>query len=46
MPSFAPQLSNQQIADIANYVRTSWGNPAAPNATAAMVDKLRPAKAR
>jgi len=43
MPSFAPQLSDQQIADIANYVRTSWGNAAAANATATMVAKLRPA---
>ncbi len=43
MPSFAAQLSDQQIADIANYVRTSWGNTAAANATAAMVAKLREA---
>jgi mono/diheme cytochrome c family protein len=32
MPSFAGRLSNEQIADLANYVRTSWGNQAAPNA--------------
>jgi mono/diheme cytochrome c family protein len=41
MPSFASQLDDQQIADIANYVRTSWGNTAAPDATASMVAKLR-----
>jgi mono/diheme cytochrome c family protein len=41
MPPFAAQLSDQQIADIANYVRSSWGNSAAPNATAAMAAKLR-----
>lgn len=37
MPSFAGRLSDEQIADLANYVRTSWGNTAAPNATPAMV---------
>ncbi len=41
MPSFADRLTDQQIADIANYVRTSWGNIAAPDATPAMVAKLR-----
>ena len=43
MPSFAGQLTNQQIADVANYVRTSWGNQAVANATAADVAKLRAA---
>ncbi len=41
MPALGGQLDDQQIADIANYVRTSWGNVAAPNSTAAMVAKLR-----
>lgn len=41
MPSFAGRLSDQQIADLANYVRTSWGNGAAPNATPAMVATWR-----
>jgi mono/diheme cytochrome c family protein len=41
MPSFAAQLTDQQIADIANYVRASWGNTAPANATAAAVAKLR-----
>ena len=41
MPSFAAILSDDQIVQIANYVRSSWGNAAAPNATAAMVARLR-----
>ncbi|MFG1299654.1 c-type cytochrome [Xanthobacter sp. V3C-3] len=41
MPSFAGRLSDQQVADIANYVRTSWGNSAAPNVTASMVAAWR-----
>jgi mono/diheme cytochrome c family protein len=41
MPSFATQLNDQQIADIANYIRTNWGNTAPPNATASMAAKLR-----
>lgn len=41
MPSFASQLSNQQIADIANYVRTSWGNISVPDATPDMVASWR-----
>ena len=41
MPAFATRLTDRQVADIANYVRTSWGNKAPPNATAAMVVKLR-----
>jgi mono/diheme cytochrome c family protein len=45
MPGFAGLLSDQQIADLTNYVRTSWGNGAAANSSAAMVARLRaPAK--
>lgn len=44
MPGFQSQLTDQQIAEIANYLRTSWGNMARPNATAAMVAKLRSKK--
>ena len=44
MPGFQSQLTDQQIAEIANYLRTSWGNRARPNATAAMVAKLRAKK--
>jgi mono/diheme cytochrome c family protein len=41
MPAFAGQLNDQQLADLANYLRTSWGNGAAPNTTAAMAARLR-----
>ena len=41
MPSFAGSMSDQQIAWLANYVRTSWGNTAAPDATSSMVSTLR-----
>jgi mono/diheme cytochrome c family protein len=41
MPSFAGRLSDRDIADLANYVRTSWGNKAAPNASAKMVAAWR-----
>lgn len=41
MPSFAARLTDQQIADIANYVRTSWGNASTPDATAQAVQALR-----
>jgi mono/diheme cytochrome c family protein len=30
MPSFAWKLNDQQVADVATYVRNSWGNRAAP----------------
>jgi mono/diheme cytochrome c family protein len=43
MPAFASQLSDAQVADLANYLRTSWGNGALANTTPAMVAKLRPA---
>lgn len=41
MPGFAAQLSDQQIADLANYVRTNWGNGAPPNATPRFVAAAR-----
>jgi mono/diheme cytochrome c family protein len=34
-------MSDQQIAALANYVRTSWGNTAAPDATSSIVAMLR-----
>jgi len=40
MPSFAASMSDQQIAALANYVRTNWGNSAASDATSAMVANL------
>jgi mono/diheme cytochrome c family protein len=41
MPAFASLLSDQQVADLSNYVRTSWGNAASPNTTAAMAARIR-----
>jgi mono/diheme cytochrome c family protein len=41
MPSCAGEMSDQQIAALANYVRTSWGNTAAPDATSSTVARLR-----
>lgn len=40
MPAYAKQLSDQQIADVANYIRNSWGNTA-PVVTAAEVRQAR-----
>jgi mono/diheme cytochrome c family protein len=40
MPAYARQWSDQQIADVTNYIRNSWGNAAAP-VTAAQVAKAR-----
>jgi mono/diheme cytochrome c family protein len=40
MPAYDKQLSDQEIADVANYVRNSWGN-AAPLVTPAQVKKAR-----
>jgi mono/diheme cytochrome c family protein len=40
MPAYAKELSDQQIADVTNYIRNSWGN-AAPLVTAAQVRKAR-----
>lgn len=41
MPSFATELSDQQIADLTNYISKQFGNPAAATATAKEVSKLR-----
>jgi mono/diheme cytochrome c family protein len=41
MASFASVLSDDQIADVTNYVRTAWGNSAPPNATPWSVQTLR-----
>jgi len=45
MPPFAGILSDEQVAQIANYVRSSWGNAASADVTPAMVARLRPAGA-
>ncbi len=42
MPGFAKLLTQQQIADVANYVRTTWSNKAPPTATAQLVGSLAP----
>jgi len=40
MPAYAKQLSDQEIADVTNYMRNSWGNMASP-VTPAQVRKAR-----
>ena len=40
MPGYAKQMSDQEIADVTNYIRNSWGN-AAPLVSAAEVAKTR-----
>ena len=41
MPRFGGALSDADVADLANYIRTAWSNGAAPNATPAIVRGLR-----
>lgn len=41
MPAFANQLSDQQVADVVNYVRSNWGNTAPSSATPEMVARRR-----
>jgi mono/diheme cytochrome c family protein len=41
MGAFGRQLTDEQIADIANYVRTAWNNHAQPNAVAWSVGNWR-----
>ncbi len=41
MPAFGKTLSDQQIADVVNFIRSSWGNKAPANVTAGEVGKLR-----
>ena len=40
MPGFAGTLSNDQIAEVVNFVRSSWGNGAPANATGSIVAGL------
>jgi mono/diheme cytochrome c family protein len=42
MPGFATVLTPQQIADVTNYVRTSWGNKAPATATASQASAIQP----
>jgi mono/diheme cytochrome c family protein len=43
MPAYGGKLSDQEIADVATYIRNSWGN-AAPAVTPAQVAKARQGK--
>ena len=43
MPSFASTLSARDMADVANYVRMSWGNQAEPNVSVDLVHASREA---
>ncbi len=43
MPSFAWRLSDEQVADVATFVRRSWGNDAG-EVNARAVSSLRPAE--
>ena len=45
MPGYARQLSDQQVAEVTNYIRNSWGN-AAPLVTAEQVARARTAEQR
>jgi mono/diheme cytochrome c family protein len=40
MPAYAGKFSDQEIADVTNYIRNSWGN-AAPLVTSSQVAKAR-----
>jgi len=42
MPAVAADLTDGQVATVANYVRQAWGNQAPPNATGSLVGELRP----
>jgi mono/diheme cytochrome c family protein len=43
MPEYATKMTDQQIADVTNYIRNSWGN-SAPAVTVDQVAKARKAK--
>jgi mono/diheme cytochrome c family protein len=43
MPGYAAKMTDQEIADVTNYIRNSWGN-AAPLVTADQVAKARRVK--
>jgi len=46
MPSFAGRLTDQQVADVVNYVRTSFGNNYPDAVTPEAVNGQRPAQER
>jgi mono/diheme cytochrome c family protein len=41
MPAIGTSMTDQQVADVTNYVRQAWGNTAPPNAGAGTVGALR-----
>ena len=41
MPAFGWRLNDQQVADVVNFIRTSWGNRAGKAVTAKQVAELR-----
>jgi mono/diheme cytochrome c family protein len=41
MPAVGIGMTDQQIADVTNYVRQAWGNTAPPNAAPGVVGNLR-----
>jgi mono/diheme cytochrome c family protein len=43
MPAYAAKMTDQQIADVTNYIRNAWGN-AAPLVTTDQVTRARKAK--
>jgi mono/diheme cytochrome c family protein len=43
MPAYAAKMTDQELADVTNYIRNSWGN-AAPLVTADQVARARRAK--
>lgn len=46
MPQFGDALSDDQIASVVNYIRSSFGNHYADKITPAQVKALRPANAK
>ncbi|WP_409451069.1 c-type cytochrome [Erwinia sp.] len=41
MPAFGWRLNDQQVADVVNFIRTSWGNTAKEQVSASDVAKVR-----
>lgn len=41
MPAFGWRLNDQQVADVVNFIRTSWGNSTASMVSASDVAKVR-----
>jgi hypothetical protein len=41
MPAFGWRLNDSQVADVVNFIRSSWGNGVQTKVTAKQVAKLR-----